>query len=592
MTVYSANHTTDSTALVLGETQQGKTTLLNFLLDAAGASAGDFAKIGNGTSSCTKECTTYSCQPSNFSDDATADLLDEETVAFGEELEKFLQRRVPTLANKLTEMVGKFTRGSGRYQSVEDITRKLTENFFTTKHTLYKLAKLRTLACHRPQNLTIIESPGYNDSNGDVSPGIDLYHLAGVMKHVLDHGPLNAIIYVIKCTQPFNAPTKASIELCLDNLTQFCSRLIVVHSAYNPVEALQSGKDLGDISERIAAFEEVFKDKPYAQRLHVTHLPMANVIYKTSSSVVVDAFSYEQRETLLRQLADAAAHTTTMPKVVSLKKPNALNALDLKIGSLLETAVTESLATVDAAKDAKTAEVIINLTGQIARAGAKAKHLRADATALETDDEIKFSEQPFSFGGKFAPATFKHIAKFEDTKFTLVRLASTMANGYEFKSTIEGPRSGHIEFWSRFWAPLRGTALAYTVCREFYAAKIKKLRIEAAKADVDAENLVKVLRLLKAKYSQEEDAITLHERKSQLAQFALRFTTDHTMPFDLFLRLTHQLDAGTPYDKTPLARFAKSVVRDREAPADADAEEVLDAYLECAEQLMFADDSA
>ncbi|KNE60898.1 hypothetical protein AMAG_06659 [Allomyces macrogynus ATCC 38327] len=306
--------------VALGETQEGKSTLVKFLADLTPNkdTLMSAIKVGNNTTACTEDSTLYT--------------LNIEDRTFG--LRAYGEGPPKSVDNCLAEaMQGKLHRFKGMAGMAE-------MKFF--QHDDHEVSMSESNGTRMTVNL--IDTPGLNDTRSAKTPMTDLLHLMGVLEQIskLQGGHLHAIVYVIKYTTSFNGEFLKSIDTYLSNLAPICNKVIVVHSAYDPVAAIKAGNKYLDLSGRIKSLNTLLAEKPYFKQLDMMHLPMNNDLSQVIWEPAQAAFCYQQRDRLLDLIENASQRPTKAIASLDVSKPPILSQLITFINSLTNSKIEGS----------------------------------------------------------------------------------------------------------------------------------------------------------------------------------------------------------------------------------------------------------
>ncbi|EPS35826.1 hypothetical protein H072_10729 [Dactylellina haptotyla CBS 200.50] len=189
--------------LVVGETQQGKSTLVRNLLEYAKLPEAD-VKIGNGNRACTANPQDY-------------------------------EMEIPLRSYHLQDHIGNTLKvGKGNYSDLIDYGEDDATVMQDLPDNQVEIVKFRFL-----------DTPGLNDTEGR-----DMELMAGILGKAAEMKYLNAIIYVRKIDKHFGNSFHEFLEYFQRSMPSLAGGLIIVHSAYTTMKVekfLREGKSAAEL---------------------------------------------------------------------------------------------------------------------------------------------------------------------------------------------------------------------------------------------------------------------------------------------------------------------------------------------------------
>ncbi|KAK0741548.1 hypothetical protein B0T18DRAFT_449860 [Schizothecium vesticola] len=413
--------------LILGETQNGKSTLIKQLGVYSKKRDNDIG-IGNGNLSCTTEVGIYS------------------------------------LATKLRT-----------YYLADRSGRKIKDTKLSdlVDYTDDDAAAVANVPEHDGKvfHFDLIDTPGLDDSDGN-----DMEIMANIIGRVSEVGYLNALVYVRSVDKPFGESFNRFYEYLGRCMPMLFNGLIVAHTRYTvdrEDEAQSAGRDFK--KDRREAFRRATRCRD-----DLTHIFMDNDPDPDMPFEVVQ--SYNACQTLL-DLARSQRSIDVANNIRLLKAPNMINMDTHVILALtrqsthLKVRLASELA---AASKAKTQ--VLRTKREIARLRARAEEHAAELAQLDTDEEIvlgrKTVAEDYTLGTFFLEAQLwldKRDVSY-DSDCTISRVVKTTGTGCRWRDEDTRGTAWRATLSSMIFRSISGSATFYTSSRLKHQSEIAQLR--------------------------------------------------------------------------------------------------------------------
>ncbi|KAJ3368352.1 hypothetical protein GGF31_006443 [Allomyces arbusculus] len=606
-------HQQPSTAnvAVLGETQQGKSTLIKYLMEIAANKDAVLAmrslEVGDGNKSCTSKSTLFPLNIENrkfglhaHGEDSAkpAKPLDEcltkamRKIKFGARLQGLLSAMLKNLSSK--DGIDEDKDDDGRLPADPNLDSNLLDQDLVMNSELAQLIDAMTEAqidffSNRKHKLVsqvspgtriiinMIDTPGLNDTMSAKSPMRDMLHLTGALEKIRDlpGGHLHAVIIVVKYTTAFNSAFLQAIDTYLSNLAPICNKVIVVHSGYDPVVAIRTGLPYLDLSMRTSSLNQLLAAQPYFSQLDIVHLPMNNLLNTKFQDPATIAFGYQQRDRLLDLIANSMKHPTRPICSLNVFKPPVLQQL---------TAVlcAHTTAKLDGVKELKNnvhelspVSEVIALSEELAMLKSAANVLQDDLHKIDNKDLIQIFIKEESHPVKWLKPRQQHTIAFSTTEHPIQIFAKDNDDRcYEIEELTKFEKhSASFTCKSKFWRGLTMRATAYTWSCDYHAETIREKRA-ALKPVLDMiEQKMRATKLLDARLSNDMHRLLRYQDKIEWTTTAIEYLLRDTVPLDLILKIS----SSNENEPKVLNRLVEQMHQNR-SPAQADLDELFTAY--------------
>ncbi|KAJ3364043.1 hypothetical protein GGF32_002817 [Allomyces javanicus] len=390
--------------------------------------------------------------------------------------------------------------------------------------------------------LNMIDTPGLNDTESAHSPITDLLHLTGTLQEIrnLPGGHLHVIIYVIKYTTAFSSAFLKAIDTYLSNLAPICNKVIIVHSGYNPLDAIRNNKQYLDLSERIRCLSELLANKTYFDKIEIMHLPMNNILNMDNQDPAHIAFAYQQRDRLLQLITNCGKHTARTISSLDVVKPQILKDVTAIVQTFAHAkcgGFYDFMARIGQSTHAKEAHEAIR---KVAEAKSKVDILTRDLFKID-NKELTHDDRCWEI---------------EDL----------------FRSD---ERSVSVTCQSYFWRGLTMRVSAYSWSCEFHASKIRLLRKERKAAQQQRDILEAQAKNLEHLVQRDLGLIRMYQKEVQRMATAAEYLQRDSVPLDLILNISSS-DTENP---KVLNRMVKEIHEGR-TPSQANLDELFQAYID------------
>lgn len=409
--------------LIVGETQQGKSTLIKQLSKYAGTPDLDIG-IGNGNESCTKRVGVYPVSA---------------------ELKQF----------QLVDHEG---------QVISDLSYVEYCDLTPRKAKVVPIDELQ----NQRVNFTLIDTPGLSDSNND-----DMDVMAGIIGRLGEMDHINAVIYVRGINSPFGQSFKDFFSYFQRSIPSLSNGLMIVHSNFTTFkveEFLQDDQNFAKLRQ------DAFKA---TTGLELPHFFMDNDPSSRSPFAVKQSLNESYR--LLSQIASQKPSPVgplkllKTPKMVDLDA-HVLNTLnDLKMG--LERSWNEQKS------HAKTIDQMnYDLQRDLAKTKRKLEVKEARLNKLRTGPDIilgtKNAVEDYSFFGHLLLQQQVNLGRKDvsfDSDYKITQAVKTCAGGSQWLDEELRGTSWRAVITSGWFRDIKGSATFYTTSRIRYAEEITML---------------------------------------------------------------------------------------------------------------------
>ncbi|OIW28705.1 hypothetical protein CONLIGDRAFT_617637 [Coniochaeta ligniaria NRRL 30616] len=413
--------------LILGETQNGKSTLIK-QLGVYGKKRDNNINIGHGNLSCTTEVGIY------------------------------------PLATKLRT-----------YHLVDRSGRRIRDRKFSdlVDYTDDDAAAAADEPDHdgRVFRFDLIDTPGLDDSDGN-----DMEIMANIIGRISEVGYLNALLYVRSLDKPFNESFNRFYDYLRRCMPMLFSGLIIAHTRYTvdrEDEALAAGRNFK--KDRRAAFRKATKCSD-----DLTHNFMDNDPDPEMPFQVVQSFNSCHA---LLDLAKSQRPIDVANNVYLLKAPNMIymdNHVMLAL-SRLSTGLKERLAK-ELAAASKSKGQTLRVKRELARLKARLDEFEAELAKLDTNDEIvlgrKTVAEDYTLGTFFMDAKLwldKRDVSY-DSDCIISRVTKTTGSGCRWLDEDTRGTTWRATLKSSILRSINGSATFYTSNRLKHQSEITQLR--------------------------------------------------------------------------------------------------------------------
>ncbi|KAJ3359176.1 hypothetical protein GGF31_004242 [Allomyces arbusculus] len=393
----------------------------------------------------------------------------------------------------------------------------------------------------------------------------------------LQGGHLHAIVYVIKYTTSFNSAFLKSIDTYLSNLAPICSKVIVVHSGYDPVAAIKAGNTYLDMSERIKSLNSLLAGKPYFNQLDMTHLAMNNDLSQVEWEPAQAAFCYQQRDRLLDLIANAAQQPTKAIDTLLVSKPPILSQLTTVIKALTESkldGLKAQMLNVELSPAAQTAMRANEELGQL-KAGIRVH--KDDLAKIDNKDLISFGSKKETHPYYFFMPTQRRTITFQNTVHPIRHFEKTHDDRcWEVKEEYKcEQRMATFTCQAYFCRGLTMNATVKTWSCDYHADKIRKLRDALHAEETKAAAKEGLINGLALQVDKEKKMLEQYQRDIKHTTTVTEYLLRPTVPLDLLLKIS-----SSRGDEPAVLNRLVMQVHEGQTPDTGDLEKLFQAYMD------------
>jgi hypothetical protein len=410
--------------LIVGETQQGKSTLIKQLSKYAGILDLDIG-IGNGNESCTTQVGIYNI---------VAELKQYQLVDHEDQL----------ISDR-------------SYVEYCDLTPKKA-----------KVVPITGLKVEQV-NFTLIDTPGLSDSSND-----DMDIMAGIIGRLADMDHINAVIYVRGINSPFGQSFKDFFSYIQRSFPSLSNGLMIVHSNFT---TLKVEEFLLDEKNFAKLRQDAFKA---ATNLELPHFFMDNDPSARSPFAVKQSLNESYR--LLSQIASQKPAAVGMLKL--LKTPKMLDHDAHVLNALNDLKISLDRSWNDQKSHAKVLDQMnYDTERDLARARRKLEAIEAQLQSLKNGPDVilgtKNAVEDYSFFGHLllqGQVNLGRKAVHFDSDFKITSVVKTCSGGSQWLDEDCRGTSWKAVITSGWFRDIQGSATFYTTSRIRHAEEIVLLQ--------------------------------------------------------------------------------------------------------------------
>ncbi|KAK1750068.1 hypothetical protein QBC47DRAFT_418374 [Echria macrotheca] len=395
----------------------------------------------------------------------------------------------------------------------------------------------------------LIDTPGLDDSSGN-----DMEIMANIIARVSDIGYLNALVYVRSLDKPFSESFNRFYEYlrrCMPNLFQ---GLIIAHTRYTvdrEDEAQRAGRNFR--KDRRDAFRKATKCSDELSHIFMDNDPDPEMPFQVVQS-------YNSCHALL-DLARSQRPIDVANNVYLLKAPTMINVDSHVLLALTRqnTKLKERLAR-EMAAASKSKNKVLRIKREISRLNARAAEHQEALDKLDTDDEIvlgrKTVAEDYTLGNLFFEGQLwldKRDVSY-DSDCIISKVTQTTGNGCRWLDVDHRGTTWRATLKSSIFRSINGSATFYTSNRLKHQSAILQLRGRIRDAKESARHQEDILAELDDPVDVDHLAETLQNDVDRCDTTIERIQRD-TFDAGLWPALRRFYQSRTPPSKSDIVDF-------------------------------------